>query len=44
MTFFKYVNITCPYYIRGVLEYASKGKTSSRNIYARLKVPFQKLS
>ena len=30
------------YYVKEVFEYASQGRISSRNNYARLKVPFRK--
>ena len=40
VTVFKYVN-ACPYYMK-VFEYASQGRISSKNNYARLKVPFGK--
>ena len=40
---FKYVNNACPYYMKEVFEYASQGRISSRNNYAKLKVPFRKL-
>ena len=39
---FEYVNNVCPYYMEEVFAYASQGRISSRNNYARLKVPFQK--
>ena len=42
VTVFKYVNNSCPYYLKEVFEYASQGRINSRNNYARLKVPFQK--
>ena len=42
VAFFKYVNNACPYYVKEVFEYASQGRISSRNNYARLKVPFCK--
>ena len=42
VTVFKYVNNACPYYMKEVFEYASQGRISSRNNYARLKVPFRK--
>ena len=42
VTVFKYVNNTCPYHMKEVFEYASQGRISSRNNYARLKVPFRK--
>ena len=35
---FKYVNNVCPYYIKEVFEYASRGRMSSRNNYIGLKV------
>ena len=41
-TVFKYVNNACPYCMKEVFEYASQGRISSRNNYARLKVPFRK--
>ena len=42
VTVFKYVNNACPYCMKEVFEYASQGRISSRNISARLKVPFRK--
>ena len=42
VTVFKYVNNACPYYMKEVFEYASQGRISSRNNYAKLKVPFRK--
>ena len=42
VTVFKYVNKVCPYYMKKVFEYASQGRISSRNNYAKLKVPFHK--
>ena len=39
---FKYVNKACPYYMKEVFKYASQGRISSRNNYAKLKVPFCK--
>ena len=42
VTVFKYVNKACPYCIKEVFEYASQGRVSSRNNYAKLKVPFRK--
>ena len=42
VTVLKYVNNACPYYMKEVFEYASQGRISSRNNYARLKVPFRK--
>ena len=42
VTVFKYVNKACPYYMKEVFEYASQERISSRNIYAKLKVPFRK--
>ena len=49
VTVFKYVNKACPYYMKEVFEYASQGSirnnnyaSSSRNNYAKLKVPFRK--
>ena len=43
ITVFKYVNNACPYYMEEVFEKASHGRTTSRNYYARLKIPFRKL-
>ena len=42
VTVFKYVNNSCPYYLKEVFEYASQGRINSRNNYRRLKGPFQK--
>ena len=42
VTVFKYVNKACPYYMKEVFEYASQERISSRNNYAKLKVPFCK--
>ena len=42
VTVFKYVNKARPYYMKEVFEYASQGRISSRNNYAKLKVPFRK--
>ena len=42
VTVFKYINKVCPYYMKEVSEYASQGRISSRNNYAKLKVPFRK--
>ena len=39
---FKYVNKTFPYYRKEAFEYASQGRISSRNNYAKRKVPFCK--
>ena len=39
---FKYVNKAWPYYVKEYFEYASQGRISSRNNYAKLKVPFRK--
>ena len=44
VTVFKYVNKACPYYMHKVFEYASQGRISSRNNYAKLKVPFRKIT
>ena len=42
VTVFEYVNKACPYYMKEVFEYASQERISSRNNYAKLKVPFRK--
>ena len=42
VTIFKYVNNACTYYMKEAFEYASQGRISSRNKYAKLKVPFRK--
>ena len=42
VTVFKYVNKACPYYMKKVFEYAWQGRISSRNNYAKRKVPFCK--
>ena len=41
VTVFKYVNNACPYYMKEVFEYPSQRGISSRNNYAKLKVPFR---
>ena len=41
---FKCVNNACPYYMKEVFEHASQGRISSKNNYARLKIPFHKTS
>ena len=43
VTVFKYVNKVCPYYMKEVFEYASQGRISSRNDYAKLRFLFIKL-
>ena len=42
LTVFKYAYKACPYYMKEVFEYASQGSISSRNNYAKLKLPFRK--
>ena len=42
VTVFKYVNKACTYHMKEFIEYASQGRISSRNNYAKLKVPFRK--
>ena len=42
VTVFKYINKTCPYYMKEVFEYASQGRISSRDNYTKLKVSFRK--
>ena len=42
VTVFKYVSKACPYFMKEVFEYASQERISSRNNYAKLKVPFRK--
>ena len=44
VTVFKYVNKACPYYMKEVFEYASRGRISSRNKYTKLKFLFIKQS
>ena len=44
VTVFKCVNNACPYYMKEVFEHASQGRISSKNNYARLKIPFHKTS
>ena len=39
---FKYASKACPYCMKEAFEYASQGRISSRNNYAKLKVPFRK--
>ena len=42
VTVFKYVTKACPYFMKEVFEYASQGRISSRNNYAKLKVLFRR--
>ena len=42
VTVFRYINKTCPYYMKEVFEYASQGRISSRDNYTKLKVSFRK--
>ena len=44
VTIFKCVNNACPYYMKEVFEHASQGRISSKNNYARFKIPFHKTS
>ena len=40
--FLNYVNKACPYYMKEVFVYALQDRISSRNNYAKLKIPFRK--
>ena len=39
---FKFVNNTCPYYLKEVFEFAPHCRIDTRNKFAKLKIPFRK--
>ena len=39
---FKFVNNTCPYYLKEIFEFAPHCRTETRNKFAKLKIPFRK--
>ena len=39
---FKFVNNTCPYYLKEILEFAPHYRVDKRNKFAKLKIPFCK--
>ena len=38
----KFVNDTCPYYLREIFEFAQHCRIDTRNKFAKLKIPFRK--
>ena len=41
---FKFVNNSCPYYLKEIFEFAPHGKIDTRNKFAKLNIPFRKTS
>ena len=39
---FKFVNNTCPHYLKEILEFAAHCRIDTRNKFAKLKIPFRK--
>ena len=39
-TTFKFVNNTCPYYLKDIFEFAPHCRIDTRNKFAKLKIPF----
>ena len=39
---FKFVNNTCPYYLKEIFEFAPHCRIDTRNKFAKLKIPFRK--
>ena len=39
---FKFVNNTCPYYLKEIFQFAPHCRIDSRNKFAKLKIPFGK--
>ena len=39
---FKFVNNTCPYYLREIFQFAPQCRIGTRNKFAKLKIPFHK--
>ena len=39
---FKFVNNTCPYYLKEIFEFDPHCRIDTRNIFAKLKIPFRK--
>ena len=39
---FKFVNNTCPYYLKEIFEFATHCRIDTRNKYAKFKIPFRK--
>ena len=37
---FKFVNSTCPYYLKEIFEFAPHCRVDTRNKFAKLKIPF----
>ena len=38
---FKFVNDTCPYYLKEIFEFAPHCRIDTRNKFAKLKIPFR---
>ena len=38
---FKFVNDTCPYYLKEIFEFAPHCRINTRNKFAKLKIPFR---
>ena len=41
---FKFVNNSCPYYLKEIFEFAPHDKIDTRNKFAKLNIPFRKTS
>ena len=41
---FKFVNNTCPYYLKEIFDFAPHCRIDTRNKFAKLKIPFRKTS
>ena len=39
---FKFINNTCPYYLKEIFEFAPHCRIDTRNKFAKLKIPFRK--
>ena len=39
---FKFINNTCPYYLKEIFEYAPHCRIETRNKFTKLKIPFRK--
>ena len=41
---FKFVNNTCPYYLKEMFEFAPHCRIDTRNKFAKLKIPFREIT
>ena len=41
---FKFVNSTCPYYLKEIFEFAPHCRIDTRIKFAKLKIPFRKIN